>query len=91
MWLVSTQPPPKPAPDRPGAAPAESPLKFWMLAMVCAVICFVAFILTQLAFGVAVGRSVWFEILGFTLFIVFVASAVGTIICTIGTIVRVVR
>ena len=59
--------------------------------MVCAVICFVAFILMQLAFGVAVGRPVWFEILGFTLFIVFLASAVGTIICTIAAIVRVVR
>ncbi len=59
--------------------------------MVCAVICFVAFILMQLAFGVAAGRPVWFEILGFTLFIVFLASAAGTIICTIGAIVRVVR
>ena len=91
MWLVPTKPPPKPAPDGPGAAPAESPLKLWMLAMACAVICFVAFILMQMAFGVAVGRSVWFEILGFTLFIVFVAAAVGTIICTIGAIVRVIR
>jgi hypothetical protein len=51
----------------------------------------VAFILMQLAFGAAAdggGSSLVFEICGFALFIVWLASAIGFLVGIIGTIVR---
>ncbi|MDT5352921.1 MAG: hypothetical protein QOJ56_1453 [Mycobacterium sp.] len=62
-----------------------------MLAIGSVVTGFVAFVLMQLAFGAADNGPVWFEVLGFVLFIVFLASAVGAIVGAIGAIVRLVH
>jgi hypothetical protein len=53
----------------------------------------VAFILMQLAFGAAAGGdgALVFEVLGFGLFIVWLASVVGFFVGLIGTIVRFVQ
>jgi hypothetical protein len=92
-WTDQLAPLNTPVPQRPRGAPAKSPLQFWILAIGSAITCFVAFILMQLAFGASTGDGpvLWFEILGFALFIVFLVSAVGTIIGIIGGIVRLVQ
>lgn len=53
-----------------------------------------SFILMQLAFGAAAdggGSSLLFEILGFALFVVWLASAIGFLVGIVGTIARLVR
>jgi len=64
------------------------------MAIVGPVIAFVTFILMQLAFGAADsagGGTLWFQIIGFVLFLVWLASIAATIVGIIGAIVRSVR
>ena len=77
-----------PQPRRPLTA-AKSPRKFVLLAIGSAVACFIAFILMQLAFGVGGSAGVLaFEILGFVLFVLFLASAATTLVGIIGMLLR---
>ena len=73
-----------PQPRRPLTA-AKSPRKFVLMAIASAVTCLIAFVLMQLAFGAAGNAgALAFEILGFVLFVLFLASAVTTLVGIIG-------
>ena len=63
------------------------------MACVGPIVGVVTFVLMQLAFGAATGRSdsLWFEIVGFVLFAIWLASVVVTIVGIIGVVVWVVR
>ena len=77
-----------PQPRRPLTA-AKSPRKFVLLAIGSAVTCLIAFILMQLAFGAAGSDGpLEFEILGFVLFRLFLASAATTLVGIIGMLLR---
>lgn len=65
-----------------------------MMAITGPVVAIVTFVLMQLAFGAAAGAgsgSLWFEIVGFVLFVIWLASLVATIVGIIGTVVWGVR
>jgi hypothetical protein len=85
-------PPPKRQPKRPG--PAKSPWPFVIMAIVGPPTSIVAFVVMQLAFGAANSAgsgTLWFQIVGFALFLVWLASIVATIVGIIGAVVRSVR
>lgn len=93
---IAPWPSPQPAPV-PSTHPtlprqAKSPRPFVMLAIIGPVVAIVAFVLMQLAFGAAAdgtgSGSLWLEIVGFVLFVVWLASIVVTVVGVIGALVR---
>jgi hypothetical protein len=75
-------------------APAKSPRPFVIMAVAGPVTFIVTFILMQLAFGASASAgfgSLWFQVVGYVLFLVWLASIVATIVGAIGTVVRSVR
>ncbi len=64
------------------------------MAIVGPVIALVSFVLMQLAFGAANSAgsgTLWFQIIGFVLFVVWLASILAMIVGIIGAIVRSVK
>src|ERR1700732_5075766 len=85
-------PPPTWQPKRPGTA--KSPWPFVIMAIAGPVTFIVSFVLMNLAFDAAEGAgsgSLWFNVAGFVLFVVWLASIVATIVGIVGTVVRIVR
>jgi Protein of unknown function (DUF2510) len=86
-------PPPKSQPRRPG--PAKSPRPFVIMAIAGPVTSIVTYVLMQLSFDAADSGRYWFilvfQIVGFVLFLVWLASNVATTVGIIGAIVRSVR
>jgi hypothetical protein len=80
--------PPSVQPKRPG--PAKSPWPFVIMACAGPVTFIVTYFLMQLAFGAAdsAGGALGFQIVGFVLFLVWLASIAATIVGIIGTVVR---
>jgi membrane associated rhomboid family serine protease len=79
---MTTQPFPQSTP------PKKSSRVFVMLAIGGFVVAIVSFILMQLSFGAADNGHVVFEILGFALFVVWLAAVIGLIVGVIGALVR---
>jgi hypothetical protein len=78
------------APDPPPArrqGQAKTPQPFVKLAIAAAVATVVAFVLTQLLFGI----GGWLDVVGYMAFAVTLGSVVVTIVGVIGAIVRSVR
>lgn len=92
-WTERLAPFNTPPPQQPRQTPAKSPRTFVILLVGSVVASFVAFILMQLAFSAAAdgSGSLIFEIVGFALFIVWLASVVGFLVGITGTIVRLVQ
>lgn len=89
MWTDQLAPFNSPPPRPPGRPGGKSPRPFVLLLSGSVLAGFVAFILMQLAFGAADnGAALLFEIVGFALFIVWLASIVGFIVGLVGIIVR---
>jgi len=85
-------PPSKWQRKRPG--PAKSPWPFVIMAIAGPPTAIVTFVLMQLAFGAADSAgspTLLFQIVGFVLFLVWLASIAATIVGIVGAIVRSVR